>query len=132
MHHAPWLALLVFAATALAAHAAVAEDPTLIPLRYGVERRMPLGLRIEIAPGVVVAKGGRDGTTVVGYTGYIKLKAYADLVIVKSEVDAYDDGSGAPTRWDIGVHLGGELQPGKLAGHVLGAVRVLARKALHP
>lgn len=131
MHHAPWLALLVFGAVAaLAARPAAAEDPTLIPVRYGVERRLPLGLRIEIAPGVVVAKGGPGGTAVVGYTGYVKLKAYADLVIVKSEVDAYDDGSGAPVRWDIGVHLGGELQPGKLAGHVFGAVRVLARRAL--
>lgn len=131
MNHPRAIALVVLVAALTAAGPAAADEPTLIPLRYGVERRMPLGLRLEVAPGLVVAKGGPGGTTVIGYTGYVKLKGYADLVIVKSEVDAYDDGTGAPTRWGIGVHLGGELQPGKLVGHMFGAVRVLARHALH-
>lgn len=121
------LVVLLVALVAVTQPAAADTEPgsSAIPVRYGIERPLVLGMRVEVAPGLLVTRDAR-GTQLVGYTGTVKLKAYADLVIVKSEVESLSaavDPSGAALRWSVGVHLGGELQPGKLLGHVASGVR---------
>lgn len=122
------ITLLVLGMGTAAAEAQTAE-PTMLPLRYGVERELPLGMRVEMAPvGLLVAKGGDRGARVLGYTSFLKVKSCADLVMFKSELEAFADGSGATTRWSVGVYFGGELQPMQVVGHIVSSARSVVRQ----
>ncbi len=114
------LILIVLLAAARTAHA----DPVApMPLRYTFERNLPLGFELDLAPGVMLAAGRP-----IGATGLVRLRAMRDLVILGSNVDAYDDAGVAKLRWSVDLHLGGELQPKLLAGHVWRGARKLAKK----
>jgi hypothetical protein len=104
------LALLVLAAGHARAEAAASDDGP-AKLRVTLGAKLFLGLRLDIAPGLMVAK-----SRPVGATGLFKLYALHDFVIVMSEVDSGLDGS---LRWSAGVHLGPELQPVAVAKRVL-------------
>jgi len=122
------LSIIILAATLCAARPAAAEERSSVPLQYSLQHRLPLGVKIEAAPGLLVTKGGKRGAQVVGVTGFLKVHSYADLLIFKGEAETFETEAGPQTtRWFVGVHLGGELQPAKLAGHLFGAARSIVR-----
>jgi hypothetical protein len=94
-----------------------------VPLRYTFERGLPLGFRLDVAPGVMVV-----GVRPIGATGLVRLRTMRDLIIVGSNVDAYEEAGVSKLRWSVDLHLGGELQPKLLAGHVWRGARKLAKR----
>jgi len=123
------LAVIVVSATLLGTRVAAAEESGGVPLHYSVSRRLPLGVAVEAAPGVLLSRRGPRGAQVVGVTGFVKLKTYAELVILEGQAESLQVDGVTRTRWWLGIHLGGELKPARLAGHLWGCARAVARTA---
>lgn len=102
-----------------------AAAPAPLALQYELRRDLSLGIRLSIAPGVLLRRGRRP----IGVTTYVKLEAIHGLVVVKTDVTSAPCDRSIPT-WAVAVHLGGELKPGELAMQLLGPVRAAIRRAL--
>src|SRR5262245_23095615 len=110
------LALAVLLVTTGAARAEPEAPPT--PLQYELGHNFPLGLRVSIAPGLLVR---RETKSVAGITGYVKVEAIRGLVVVKTELSSIplDDRGG---RWWVDIHLGPQLKPTKIARSFLAPI----------
>ncbi len=118
-------ALLVLAIVVGASHTASAEPPGPIPLQYELGHTFPLGLRVSIAPGVLVRREART----VGFTGYVKVEALRGLVVVKTEVSSIPI-DGRSDRWWVDVHLGPQIKPAKLARRFLAPIGSVVKRVL--
>jgi hypothetical protein len=93
--------LLVLALLLGSSGAALAEQREApIPLQYELGHTFPLGLRVSIAPGVLVRREAKT----VGFTGYVKLEALRGLVVVKTEVSSIPL-DGRSDRWWVDVDV---------------------------
>ena len=110
----------------LAASTASAEPPAVLPLRLERAATLPLGMRLELAPGVMV------GTDALGVGARATLRGWRNLVMVRTDVSSVHLDEEWKVDWAVRVHLGEhlELATRHLAGRVLGGVRRGARKIL--
>ncbi len=131
-------AILLLAALLAAPAPAGAEgqaDAGQIPLRLERGVRLPLGMRFEAAPGVVVgtAPGPVSGDVrPVGLTARATLRALRNLVMVRSDVQSVRVDDEWKTDWSIRVHLGEdvELATRRVLREVVGNVRSVGRRVL--
>lgn len=109
------------------------EEPgtRLIPLRGEIIRSLPLGMRIEVAPGFVVASG-EEGSSPVGFNGRATVRGWRDLVMIRSEVQSVHLEDEWKTEWSIRMNLGGEVELAskRIARELLGGVRAVGRRVL--
>jgi len=108
----------------------VEGEPTPLTLDYTRAQTLPLGLRLDLTPALVIARDKRHLGTLLGYSGTVALNTWGDLFVVAGRVESRALDERTETEWSVQVTLGeGVKLPAKaIAGHVLSRARsVIAR-----
>jgi len=82
-----------------------------LPLQYAFKRKLPLGLRLDVAPGIITAKSGKKRGKLLGYSGSIALNAMNEFVVLKSNVSTRTDAEASRAQWSVQLTTGSGLKP---------------------